>query len=449
MRRGAATPAPRAAPTRIREPSLRRRSLRSKSRSILRGSIRFGSAVSWLTTASGRAWATASATALASSASAIARLGARPRAPARRSPRCGTSRVTSWPAASSAGTSRRPITPVAPARKTLTGDREPGRAVGRLRSAPSAARRRRPLRRSPSRAGHALAEAGGAEPERALKRERRFSTAIRCTSSTSWASPPRRSRSASSSSGATTTGVVRHRDREVEHEPLGLVEALAVAVAVQLEELPLVDALRASLEGADVLAHLAALHDRRLQHRERAQVLGHAAGARDALLELGVAHELPEAVRANRDVRRQQRLPGHAPHFAAGERVGEADQRACGGRGRPRRRSWCAPFGAGGGEGETEVRASGLPEPAGDSRTVRGRPFVAGGGAPHPGQQQRAREQREEVEAARPLRVRGARVDEVVDGVQAELRRRDREHGHAPGRPPDRDAAAPTPIAAL
>src|SRR5207237_456122 len=65
-------PAAWAACTRWRVPSLRRRSLSSKSRAIWRGLMRRGSAVSSWMTASGRAWATAPRTASASSASAIA-----------------------------------------------------------------------------------------------------------------------------------------------------------------------------------------------------------------------------------------------------------------------------------------------------------------------------------------------------------------------------------------
>src|SRR5881275_3205046 len=48
-------PAAWAAATRWRVPSLRRRSLSAKSRSILRGSMRRGSEVSWWITACGRA----------------------------------------------------------------------------------------------------------------------------------------------------------------------------------------------------------------------------------------------------------------------------------------------------------------------------------------------------------------------------------------------------------
>jgi hypothetical protein len=71
-------PAACAASTRLRVPSLRRRSLAANSLAILRGLMRAGIEVSWWITASGRAALTAARTAAASKASA--RTGSAPAA---------------------------------------------------------------------------------------------------------------------------------------------------------------------------------------------------------------------------------------------------------------------------------------------------------------------------------------------------------------------------------
>ena len=118
--------------------------------------------------------------------------------------------VTWWPSASSIGTSLRPITPVAPARKTLM--------RGRCRAQPTASRSRAHTRPSLKPAAP-MANA-------ALKRERRFSSATRSTSSTSWASS-KRACSAANSSSLTLTGVDGHPHGEVQHEALALVEVVA------------------------------------------------------------------------------------------------------------------------------------------------------------------------------------------------------------------------------
>lgn len=101
--------APGAAAIRFRVPSVRNRLVSAKSRSIRRGLIRAGIAVSALTTASGRKPSTTAATAPPSSASAA--LTPSPR-PLREKP------STSWPASRSTLRSGRPRTPVAPATST-------------------------------------------------------------------------------------------------------------------------------------------------------------------------------------------------------------------------------------------------------------------------------------------------------------------------------------------
>ena len=182
-------------------PSLRRRSFIAKSRSILRGSMRGGIAVSWWMTTSGRDSRTAAVTAGASRASAST--GSAPSARSS-STLAGdlVMPVTWWPSASSSGRSLRPITPLAPARKTLMrgGDRARSPASRRVRRA-------RRIRGVSTRAQTCPSLKPAAPmPKVALKRERRFSSAIRLTSSTSCGSS-KRARSAANSSSLTCTGV--------------------------------------------------------------------------------------------------------------------------------------------------------------------------------------------------------------------------------------------------
>src|SRR4051794_35355930 len=109
-------PIARPAASRWSVPSVRRRLVVSKKRSMWRMSNSPDSAVSWCTITSGSADATAWATESGSRASATAG-----RAPRLRTRSCFDALLviptTSWPRATSCGTSRLPRTPVAPATK--------------------------------------------------------------------------------------------------------------------------------------------------------------------------------------------------------------------------------------------------------------------------------------------------------------------------------------------
>ena len=150
-------PAARAASTRMRVPSLRRRSLSAKSRSILRGSMRARERGQLVDHGLGRGLRARRRV----TASRVERVGddglgaLRPqrRALLRASASCPSPRGRRRAASAR---SRRPITPVAPARKTLM---------------TAAARSAAPTFGAGSghRADHALAEAGGADAEREVE----------------------------------------------------------------------------------------------------------------------------------------------------------------------------------------------------------------------------------------------------------------------------------------
>ena len=113
-------PAASAPASRCSVPSVRSRFVAANARSMLRGSLRSPSAVSWWTTTSGSAAVTAATTASRSSASATTAS-----APAARSAPAFAPDlvmpVTSWPSAISARTSGVPMAPVAPAMKMRMG----------------------------------------------------------------------------------------------------------------------------------------------------------------------------------------------------------------------------------------------------------------------------------------------------------------------------------------
>src|ERR1700737_3970242 len=113
-------PAARAAAIRLRGPSRRSRLVLASCCSYLRGSIPGGMSVNSWITASGLAAITAARSESASSASqSTASAPCARRRSARSAERVMP--VGSWPASTSLGTSARPITPVAPATKTLIG----------------------------------------------------------------------------------------------------------------------------------------------------------------------------------------------------------------------------------------------------------------------------------------------------------------------------------------
>ena len=210
-------------------PSLRRRSLSSKSRSIVRGSIRGGSAVSWWMTASGRAAATASVHRAGVERVGHHRLGA-----------LGAQRLALLRGAAHRGH-------LVALREQERHERAADHAGGAGEEDPHAA----------------LSAAGGASgtmqtmpslkpagpmSKATLKRERRFSRAIRFVSSTIWRSLEVLAQGCEQLV-ADLRRRARHRHRVVEHEPLELVEGVALAVAGQGEQLLLGEpARRASAE---------------------------------------------------------------------------------------------------------------------------------------------------------------------------------------------------------
>ncbi len=108
-----------------------------------------------------------------------------------------------------------------------------------------------------------------------------------------------------------------HRDRVIQHEPLELIELLAVPIARQGEHLLLAHPGRAREVRADVAAELAAHHRRRLQLRERLQVLGYLLLRGGRLLEGAVAQQQARRVRVHAD--RVRIAPDLAPRHAIDE----------------------------------------------------------------------------------------------------------------------------------
>ena len=224
------------------------RSSRSRARSCA-GRCAAAATSSWWMTASGRAAATRVAHGARVERVGDHRLGAG-RAQLRRA-RSGerVMPVTSWPSASSIGTSC-------------------GRSRrSRRRGRPSCAARRAPRARcaeadsrsaARARADHALAEARRAHVERGVEARAHVLQRDRCSSAPRSARSSKCSRSAANSSSVTCDGRDGHRDRVVEHEPLERVEERALAVAGQGEQLLVADARAARHRGADVHAVLAA-----------------------------------------------------------------------------------------------------------------------------------------------------------------------------------------------
>ena len=246
-------PAACAASTRMRVPSLRRRSFSSKSRSIRRGSMRCGSEVSWWMTASGRAAATTARTAPASSASATAAWRPVPTQLAR--------------ALGRARHARHLVATGEQHRHELPADRA-GRAGEEDPHAACSGHARVATGTLHPRAHGSLVEPGRAEVERGVEARAQVLDGDEVDQLDHFriveVLAQRREQLV-----AHLHRRDGHADGEVEHEPLELVEVRALPVPIQVAQLGVADSGRERLEGADVLAHLAALHHSRLQRHER------------------------------------------------------------------------------------------------------------------------------------------------------------------------------------
>ena len=220
--------------------------------------------------------------------------------------------VTRWPSATSTGSSRRPITPVAPARKTLIAPR-----ARRRRRSPAQAR----SRGSGRHAHHPFAEAGGGHVEGAVEARAHVLQRdhVRQLDQLALVEVRAHRREQLVGHGG---GRAAHGRGVVEHETLELAELVAVAVVGHRQQLALAHARVAGDRGGDVDAELAVDDRRGPRLGEDLQALVDTVLLAGRLLEHAVADQHARRVGVDRDrVHVTSELP-------AGEPVDEPHERA-------------------------------------------------------------------------------------------------------------------------